>query len=684
MTIPPDAGRVTMVADSQSYAALAQRVEPDLAFIPVLTPPEGPSTVFPVPATPTPDPRAWQGVVLVTEDAFESVGRVLARGSGRPMRRATLADAVRLSTDVPVTVVGAVGGVTSAMLAALPTDAQLGLFVARDPATASALAARTLLHGPTVAAGSADLTFDTLAEDSGPDRLAGLDVTVAGLRAATQKGIAILAGRAHARNCSMDLMDGLVCGRRDERPMLPVEPVRPDRWAGHPTSCQQSHQCCRYGQEIRGNLRATEILAAFAVLDSCRSAASGDGSVRTDVSIPLTMLAGTALAVVSAVGTRGGSSWAAPLLRGLLRAGLPLGSALAEVNLAIEADPVGMGRLALFGDAGLAPVPGSTPARQVLSAEGAEIPAGPAATLVDGTGLLPVRPGGPVVVSRGDGTTSWALTDAYGRSAGLVVPAPSLLAAAWQDEFRPWVQRMREMPEIGLRIDADRLDALDLAARTAVRQRAEAEHLPAAREAAEAYASARAGLAAEQHDMIEQELTVVARTFYHFTCSWQEPWQVCTADSVEQCPQCGDMTAVLRHITPAAGTGTRMHQLVCSRCGEVFAGAAGFPATARVTAPAEVGCGEQFRLAVEVAAPADRAVAVTVGAAFRRQDLLRCRLDGIASVVLPAGELHTLELTGDSDPTQTIPDLHNIYVLVAVDGAVRCFTRAVWLRAQRR
>jgi hypothetical protein len=210
-----------------------------------------------------------------------------------------------------------------------------------------------------------------------------------------------------------------------------------------------------------------------------------------------------------------------------------------------------------------------------------------------------------------------------------------------------------------------------------------AEHVAAAREAAEAYASARAGLVAVQHGAVEQELTVVARSFYHFIGGWPEPWQVRTADGAEQCPQCGDVTAVRHHVTPAAGTGPRLCYLVCSRCGEVLSGAAEFPATVRVTAPAEVARGERFRLAVEVTARADRAVAVTVGAAFRRQDLLRCRLDGIASVELPAGAGHTVELTGDSDRERTIPDLHNIAVLVAVDGAVRCLTRAVWLRAQR-
>ncbi|MBM0275403.1 hypothetical protein, partial [Micromonospora tarensis] len=253
----------------------------------------------------------------------------------------------------------------------------------------------------------------------------------------------------------------------------------------------------------------------------------------------------------------------------------------------------------------------------------------------------------------------------------------------WRDHFRPWSHRLRELTEIGLRVDGDRLDALDRRAVAAVRQRAEADHLTTAREAAEAYASAHAGLAAVQHGAVEQELAVVARSFYHFIGGWPEPWQVRTADGVRECPQCGDLTAVGHDVTPAAGTGPRLCYLVCSRCGEVLSGAAEFPATVRVTTPAEVACGEPFRLVVEVTAPADRAVAVTVGAAFRRQDLLRCRLDGITSVELPAGARHTLELTGNSDRDRTIPDLHTIVVLVAVDGALRCLSRAVWLRARR-
>ncbi|MFY1597078.1 hypothetical protein [Micromonospora sp. WMMD737] len=684
VAIPPGTDRVTTVADPQAYAALAQRVDRDLAFVPVLSPAGRPSIVVAGPETVKPDPHAWQGTVLVTDDEFEPVGLVLARGSGRPMRRATLAEAVRLSMDGPVTLVGAVDGVTSAVLAALPPDARLGLFVARDPATASGLAARTLLYGPTVAAESDDLSFDTLSEDGGPHRLTGLDVTVAGLRAATRNGVAILAGRAHARDCSMDLMDGTICGRSEERALLPVDPVQPERWSKHPTACQQSQMCCKYGLRIRDNLRAAEIPAAFAVLDSCRTAASGDGAVRTDVSIPLTMLARSALAVVCAVGTRGGSSWAAPLLRGLLRAGLPLGTALTEVNQAISADPAGRGRLALFGDAGLVPVPAASPARLATSAEGTvDIPAGAAVTMVDGTGLLPVHPGGPVVVTRADAATSWALTTVCGRSAGSVAPAPASLLVPWRDQFRPWSRRLRELTEIGLRVEGDRLDALDRQAATAVRQRAEAEHLTAAREAAEAYASARDGLVAVQHGAVEQELAVVARSFYHFLGGWPEPWQVRTAADVEECPQCGDATAVRHHVTPAAGTGPRLCYVVCSRCGEVLSGAEEFPATVRVTAPAEVARGERFHLAVDVIAPQDRAVAVTVGAAFRRQDLLLCRLDGISSVELSAGTGHTVELTGDSDRERTIPDLHNVVVLVAVDGAVRCIKRAVWLRAQR-
>ncbi|MEV7327299.1 hypothetical protein [Micromonospora sp. NPDC093244] len=683
MTTSPNGGRITTVTDPQSYAALAQRVEPDLALVPVLAPPDAPSAVVSEPATAMPGPRAWQGVVLVTDDDFEPVGQVLARGSGRPMRRATLAEAVRLSTDVPVTLVGAVDGVTSAVLAALPTHSRLGLFVARDPATASGLAARTLLHGPTVAARSADLSFDTVTEVDGPDRLTGLDITTAGLRAATRSGVAILTGRGHAKNCSINLLDGMICGRLDEQALLPVEPVRPGRWSGHLTACQQSQQCCRFGYKISDNLRATDVHAAFVVFDACRIAASGDGAVRTDVSVPLTMLAGSSLAVICAVGTRGGSSWAAPLLRGLLRAGLPLGTALAEVNQAIAVDPTGLGRLVLYGDAGLAPMPGATAVRVTASADGTtEIPAGPAATLLDGTGLLPLRPGGPVVVSRADGTTSWALTEAYGRSIGPVAPAPGPLDVSWRDRFRPWSQRLRELPEIGMRVDGDQLDALDQAARTAVEQRAAAEHLGAAREAAEAYASARAGLFAVQHAAIEQELTVVARSFYHSYGGWPEPWQVLrTADDAERCLFCMDVTAVRHDIIPAAGTGPRLCYLVCSRCGEVFCGAAEFDATVGITAPVEVARGERFRLGVEVTASADRAVAVTVGAAFRRQDLLRCRLDGIESVELAAGAGHTVELAGESERERTIPDMHNIYVLVAVDGAVRCFTRAIWLGA---
>src|SRR2546427_7548713 len=68
------------------------------------------------------------------------------------------------------------------------------------------------------------------------------------------------------------------------------------------------------------------------------------------------------------------------LFGALLRSGLGLGEIMAEVNGVIAADRASMGRLVLFGDAGLVPVPTAGSALEVQA--GLDIPAGPGAVLV--------------------------------------------------------------------------------------------------------------------------------------------------------------------------------------------------------------------------------------------------------------------------------------------------------------
>ncbi|MFI7673192.1 hypothetical protein [Actinophytocola sp. NPDC049390] len=674
---------VVVAGSAEEYAELARAVDPGSSPLPV--PAEVWSRCVASLATlPAAAGTAahWRGTVLVADDRFAAVGDVLARGSGRPVRHGDLADAVALSGTGPVTVVAGIESVTPERLAAIPADAPLGFLVGRTVGDAAALAVRTLLHGPAVADALGDLSFDTLAEeDTVPGRLIGEDVTPAGLRAAIGDGVAVLAGSGHGRDCIMHLDGGGICGRVDDQPVLELLPPTSDGWTDHPTSCQQGEGCWRGDFDMAGHVRAAELRVAVAVLDSCRTAVAGGGAIRPDVSVPLTTLRGSAIAVLSAAGTRSGADYAGRLCQALIRSGLPLGAVAQEVNKAIAADPEGLGRLVLFGDAGLVAAPaGPLPVRRPDADGGVTVAEGAGAVLVSGPPLLPVDRDGPLAVDRGDGG-SWVLTTAVDRRGGRLVPAPAAFDDAWDERVRPWLTRLRALPGMGITPDEDRLDAVHRKAVAALRARAAATHATAAQAAADAFAAQVDELADLQRGLVEHEVAWVAKSFYAFIDSWPEPWRVTSDPLPETCPQCGIAGAVRHRVRSAGGAGPDLCYVVCLRCGEMLAGAAEPGAEVAVRAPAEARRGEPFTVAVTVTAPADRAVDVAVGAAVVNESMFGITLADTTALRLTAGERRVVELNAETG-TRTFPDLQPVKILVVVDGAVRCLTRSVWLRVQ--
>ncbi|GGV42815.1 hypothetical protein [Streptomyces spectabilis] len=635
--------------------------------------------------------KPWHGAVFVQDDAsgaedaaYAAVGELLAEVTGRPLLRGGFEAALAHSLREPATLVAGVAAVTPEQFASLPHDARLGLFVTRSAAAASALAVRTVLHGPAAAADWDDLSFDAVTVDAPtPRRLVGVAATPVTLREAIGPGVAMLAGRSHARDCVMHLNGGGICGRAEPDPQMPLPLSAADAFRGHPTSCQQGAGCWRADVEVEQHVRAAEVRAAFAVLDGCRLAVAGEGPVMADVSVPLSMLEGTAVAVATGTGIRKGAGHAGQLFQGLMRGGLPLGRALAEVNGVIEAEPDAMGRLVLFGDAGLAPVPDGTLATVACppGPGGAYLAAGPAAVLVEGGPVLADDAAGPVTLARLDGVSSWALTGAAGRGAGRVLPVRADIDRRWARRVSPWLDRLRGLQDVGVQGDFTALDEVRRTAAQALHARATATRAAEALAALDAFDQAVRDLTAFQSRLVRAETDWIAGNFSSYVDGWRRPWLVRADDEPRDCPQCGSRTVTAHLVRPSAGAAGELLYLICARCGEVAAGSPETGVGIEVLLPSEVPRGTDFALGVALSAPADRPVTVAVGAAVSNEPLVHCRLHAHAEVELRAGERKVVEFTGRSDAVKTRPDQHPLKVVVAADGAVRCLTRGLWLRA---
>ncbi|WP_344554427.1 hypothetical protein [Kitasatospora saccharophila] len=685
------AGRTVAAVDTAAeYARLAAKAEDDHTPIPVL------NTAWDqflaslamydaLHAAPAQPEESWRGVVFAADAEYAPVAQLLARCTGRELQEGSLEQAISAAATTPVTIVAGPRLVTPQMLAVLPPDAPIGLLTARTLASASALVARTILFGPLVAAAMGDLSFDALAdENERPGRLAGLDATPRALNDALGSGVAVMAGRGHARDCLMHLNGGGICGRSSTgepapRAAVPVQ-IGTD-WSANPAACQQSDRCWRDDVLPTNHLRAAEVRGAFVVLDSCRTAQIGEGSIATDVSLPLAFLEGSAVAVACAVGTRGGLPEASQLFTALVRSGLSLGDALAEVNGAIAADPSALGRLGLFGDAGLVPLAGASVERVTSAAQVVEVTAGPGAVLADSALLLPANATGPLAVPRRDGQSCWLLTQAAGRAGGKVVEGPGNSAELWSQRIRPWLDRLRSLTSMGLTSDQQRLDGIHRQAVAALRAHGQACTVQDAEQADADFAAAVAELTDMQVGIVERETDWIRRNFYSFTENWPEPWSTQSEAEPSRCPQCG-ITALLRHrIRPAAGAGAELCYHVCVRCGEIASGAEELSGLVVTDGPAQVRCGESFPFRVTVTAPPHSHVSVAVGASFQQEERFHCSMAESHSFELSPGEARSVEFTGSTSAGLTIADQLPIKIFIAVDGAVGCLTRWVWLRA---
>jgi hypothetical protein len=630
----------------------------------------------------------WSGTVICCDPSLDPVGTVLASRTGRPYRSGDLAEAVEQSCTEPVVALAATDALTPELFALIPQEAQLGLFPARSIAEASVLAARTVLLGDRLSE-LTDVLFDTAGDEDNPTVVAGLEVTPARLRAELAGAAAVLAGRGHARDCLVHLNGGGICGRDAESPALTELPLVSGTWSGHVTACQQSAGCWRDDVAMHNHLRAADIDAAVVVLDSCQTAIAGGGRIRTDTALPMTLLANNAVAVACAVGSRVGAAHTPSLFRALLRSGLATGQALAEINGNVRADPSALGKLVLFGDAGLVLTPDAVPACAspdlLAPGERAAVPETDGVQLVrhePGTRLLATEAGGPLPAPRSDGTSSWVLTGSAGRPGGTVAAGPRPDPGTWDDRVRPWLRALDALPGMGIRVPEDELRKMERAAGRAWERGLAAETTADADRAAAGLAKASAELAALQRGIVEAEVGWVATTRYAFDDNWPEPWQVTTLGSALPCPQCGGRTVDRHRVRPGRADLTLLMES-CARCGNMNCGAEEFGAGITVTHPAETLQGTEFDIECEVTAPLRRPVDVTVGMAIGQEAERHCSLRRVESVSLGAGERAVLHFPGHTVAGRTTPDMHMVKVLVIADGALRCLSRSLWVRVAR-
>ncbi|OUE20714.1 hypothetical protein BFL34_01532 [Clavibacter michiganensis] len=161
----------------------------------------------------------------------------------------------------------------------------------------------------------------------------------------------LLSFASHGRECSINLPDGMICGRSREgrRPRVVHAATRMP-------PCLQGHGCYREDLSPSDLLPARELDADVVLVTACNAVALGGNAEPYEVSLALSLIEGTCRAVIGAVGSHAPHPEAASIVADELRADRDLGDATAALNAAgaTLVDP--FGRVGLLGDPGLRPV----------------------------------------------------------------------------------------------------------------------------------------------------------------------------------------------------------------------------------------------------------------------------------------------------------------------------------------
>lgn len=326
----------------------------------------------PGPCWPSSCPPSDGIVVTVRGDGLEPAGQVLARCTGREIRRArSPGDAIALAgtAGTTATIVAAPAAVRPDFLAALPALAPVAVLTARHLAAASALVLRTVTRpggGPRTAR---------------LDAVSGLSFRAA--REAVSGRDDLVTIRAHGRECGLLLRDGMICGRARGA----AGPPTSDPPASGPlAACEQGQGCFRNGWRGSRIVGIGELGGQVVLVDSCRALRVSDGEFGPSVSLALAALDGPAVAFIASTWLRSQERDVGGLIEERLRAGDPLAVAVAAANATLGEEAESFGPLAVLGDGGLrlAP-PQKAPPRPAAAPSPAPSPgpSGPASPMSD-------------------------------------------------------------------------------------------------------------------------------------------------------------------------------------------------------------------------------------------------------------------------------------------------------------
>jgi hypothetical protein len=293
------------------------------------------------------EPRAGR-VVSVGADSVRAVGRLLAVATDRPHTHLPTADLLvpELSGHAGelVAVVALVDDLAAAGDWPGVSGARVGVLAGRTLPSLAALIYRSL----TVAAALEERVFvvsHPLLRGVEEADAAGMDE----LEYVRRHRAALLVLRTLGRECCSGLVDTMICGRS-----LPPGAV-PLRLAAEPrlTPCLHGAGCFRTDLTEADLIPAAEVHAGLVFAHSCSAVTVGVNAYPQEISVTLSLLEGTAVAVIGAMGMHVAQRGAERQLEADLAERRPLGDIVHRLSAKSHPLRGDLDRFGLLGDPGL-------------------------------------------------------------------------------------------------------------------------------------------------------------------------------------------------------------------------------------------------------------------------------------------------------------------------------------------
>lgn len=466
---------------------------------------------------PQPDTTERQGTVITTGDRGAYwPGLLLAKATHRTHRHIEsplLVPAVIKSLgDESVAVVGLAAELSIVgdwVGAAAP---RVGIVTARDIASLACLVYRTL----TVRALADRQDFVVMHPTDAEAELADA-VAFDEFGRLNSEGARILAIRTHGVECSVNLPDGVLCGRSDYLGRPLPRPTGEDRFV----SCLQGAGCYRRDLHESQRIAAADVNASFVFLESCVSIAVGSNALPTDIGLGLGFLSGTAVAVVGALGLHLPDPTFLRVFTTSVRQGLSLGEAVETLNQ--HAQEIG-GEISRFG------------------------------LLGDPTVVVAPRPRAQQDLAP---STGGSRVDA-----ALESDSPPIEGLSEVVQLNEVLSRLQQLQWLDLEIPEDELRDLRREIRSATMRTA--PHVDK-----RTIAELRERTVAVQSLSIDQQIDQMHRTWWHFAEGFLPRLRQVTTVPAE-CPLCGGDGAFIGTFSHRVETGLTVETLHCRRCADIW------------------------------------------------------------------------------------------------------------------